>query len=447
LAGQVDPTALPKPAAPETLPPCPPGAVTLLRRVLSDAESRAVLPEWIDRVSRRAERAPAALVPDLLDAGNADRDLRASVLRVTGHRGPWLAAQHPAWWSWAVPRMSGGVPAGSDEPEPVSEIDPLAAASPTWQFGAFDQRLADLEGLRAIDPSAARAMVESTWDQDQPAQRAQFLTALRTGLGEADEPLLERALADRRQEVRLEAATLLTALPSSGYRSRMARRLRPLVSMRGTLRPQLVVELPGELDAAGKRDGLRAKGREGLGPRSALLAELVAGAGLAPWTGTLTSAKKPADAIALAVRSDHGPALLSGWRVAARRERDPAWLAALAIHDGNPELLAELDPADAVPAVLELLERHPHHVWQAVSALAGPWPETISHEVLRRLGSEAALPVDRPLQRLIASRLHPTSFLPALDMLGRRAAGGASLDALGLLIELRQSLIRELPTA
>src|SRR5439155_3057610 len=97
--------------------------------------------------------------------------------------------------------------------------------------------------------------------------------AMRSGLSPGDEPLLERALDDKRKPVRDAAAKLLARLPSSAFAHRMITRVAALVSYqpasKGLLRKKasaLTVTLPsGEPDAAAKRDGLVGKARDGMG--------------------------------------------------------------------------------------------------------------------------------------------------------------------------------------
>lgn len=432
--------ALPSAAPAEAAAVCPPGAATLLRRLLADADGRAALPEWLERVHARGERAPFALLPDLLDIGNDDRELQANLLPAIGSRGLWLAAQHPEWWTWAVPQLAARDPAAS-----------ATASEDPWLVGSLELRVAELARLRATEPETARALIESTWAQDPPGPRARFIAALRPGLGPQDEPLLERALADGRKEVRAEAIALLSALDGSAYRERMAARLRPLVSVTGTLRRRLAVALPGELDPAAKRDGLRAAQRDGLGPQSALLADLVASAGLAFWTTAGLGAETPADVLRLARGTDHEKALRLGWQTAAAREREPAWCVALAVQDHLPALLSGLPAAVAEPAALELLGTagKPEQAWLAwalFDALDGPWSTAFSTAAIRLVADGKDGGIDRPMQRTVGRRLNAASLADAAARLSRRPDGAPSLDALRHLLDLRQSLIRELPT-
>ena len=58
---------------------------------------RALLPEWLAALASAGRRAPAALLPDLLELGRTHADLRAAILPALDRRGRWLAAQNPDW--------------------------------------------------------------------------------------------------------------------------------------------------------------------------------------------------------------------------------------------------------------------------------------------------------------------------------------------------------------
>lgn len=432
-AGQLPatlPDEAPAPAPPEPTTACPPAAVTLLDRLLGDPEGSILVAEWLDRVAARSEHAAPILLPLLLERGRTDRSLRPAVLRAGGARAGWLASQHPPW-SWAATGQT-------------SSTDHQA----TWETGSAEARTMVLRDLRATDPGAARSLIQSTWEQDPPPDRAAFLATLRDGLGPDDEPLLERALDDRRKEVRTVAADLLATLPGSAYRERMARRLRALIKAEGRLRRRLAVDLPPPPDAAAKRDGIPSSARQGLGERAAALADIVAGAGLELWTGELTGATEPHAVLRLARGTDHETALRLGWQAAARRERHATWCVALATDMHDARLLADLSPADAEPAAIALVERSEgHHLAAALTALPGPWGPALSTVAVDRLSTHLASVWERPALRAVGARLHPSAVPAAIITLGeKRDAAPTAVDTLLRILDLRRILIRELPT-
>src|SRR5207249_3260798 len=101
-------------------------------------------------------------------------------------------------------------------------------ADETWQTGTPQQRKLLLAVLRSSDPDKARELVESTWAEDSPEDRTAFLEAFAAGLAPADEPLLEKALDDKRKPVRDAAAQLLARLATSQLAHRMSTRLAAL---------------------------------------------------------------------------------------------------------------------------------------------------------------------------------------------------------------------------
>jgi hypothetical protein len=209
-----------------------------------------------------------------------------------------------------------------------ASVDALLAA---WETGTGAVRVAALEQLRRLDPERARAMLESSWAQESPADRAAFIGALVHGLDSADEPLLERALDDRRKEVRQRAAALLARLAGSALVARMTTKARTLISLgRGGLlrRPQIDVSLPSDADAALVRDGVDPKppAGSGIGEKAWWLAQIVAVIPPSAWTSTWSL--QPSDVLDLVKDHEWREALVAGWLIAAERHRDGDWAAA-----------------------------------------------------------------------------------------------------------------------
>ena len=200
-------------------------------------------------------------------------------------------------------------------------------------------------------PAAARDLLATTWATERAEDRLMFLDSLRTGLCAADEPFLERALADRSRNVRATAAELLSALPGSalaGADGGPARRPAwPSTARSGT--PTIVVEAPHECDPGMERDGVRPQGlRQGgvNGP-----------GGWASWWRRHRSAtwsrrlggRTPEEIVALPVADDWQDELHAAWCRAAVRQRDPAWSRAL--------LGAPAAPEAGGPGAVSLAER------------------------------------------------------------------------------------------
>src|SRR5215472_8574086 len=261
-AGRLAPPAppLPEPAPAEPRPAC--GAAAAYRLTLLLDDQRALLPEWLRAVAGRGLRVPAERLPDLLEAGTASQAMRRDVEPVLGERGPWLAAQVPRW-SWAAP-----LPATAGEREAL------------WRTGTRPQRHRLFALLRRTRPDEARQLLYRGLAREEAADRAWFIAALGEGLAPADEPLLETALDDRRQEVRAAAARLLARLPGSAFARRMTDRTVPLVRVD---RGGIIVALPDDLDEAAIRDGVIRRPSSGTGERAWWLHQLVAATPLPAW--------------------------------------------------------------------------------------------------------------------------------------------------------------------
>jgi hypothetical protein len=329
-------------------------SATLIAR-LRELES-GLLEEWLALAAARGLRPPPELVPALLDYAREDPSLHAAVGEAVGPLGRWLAERRP---EWGYVRGAG------------PDVDAV------WADGASDERRALLQRLRRTDPERARALVDATFAEETWEDRVAFVDALADGLSDADEPLLERALDDRRKPVREAAAHLLARLPSSRFAARMAERTAPLLRVEDG---RLVAELPGEPDAAAKRDGVPVGGR-----RSERLLALLAATPLAVWTGggkeNRPQGKEilatPGELVALEVADDLGEIVRAGWGMAAVAQRDAEWARALW----------------AVAPVAQLLEAVPHAEAQELAAGAerpdivaqavpGPWGPALTKTVI-----------------------------------------------------------------
>lgn len=166
-----------------------------------------MLPQWLAAAGRHGYRAPAALVPALLDAARARTDLRPPALALAGARGLWLARLNPDW-RFALRGAAGG--AGE-----LPDATDRAGVELLWEEGLFAERVALLGAVRAHEPAAATRLLSTTWATERAEDRLMFLDSLRVGLSPADEAFLESALGDRSRNVRATAAELLSALTGS----------------------------------------------------------------------------------------------------------------------------------------------------------------------------------------------------------------------------------------
>lgn len=365
----------PAPAPPDTRPPLPAAARRRLTLLLADRlgpgsgggrrgtapDLTELLPQWLSAANRHGYRAPAALLPALLDAARARTDLRSAALALAGPRALWLARANPDWKFAlrgsvppAVPEPSGpgapSAPAAAGVPVPAAEpqggAEAPAAVRRLWEEGLFAERVALLEALRRREPAAALALLDATWRTERAEDRLMFLDSLRTGLSGADEPFLERALADRSRNVRATAAELLSALPGSAFAARMAARAAACVFLDPAAPvPLLTVVAPHACDAAMQRDGVVPKPPSGRGERAWWLGQLVEAAPLSCWTERL-GGRSAAEITALPVADGWQPELHAAWCRAAVRQRDAEWSRALL---GSPSAVSAAAPGTASP--------------------------------------------------------------------------------------------------
>lgn len=351
-------------------------------------ERRELVGEWLQHAAASGRTLPVHWLPAALDTLRDDeRALCAPLLDAVAEA---LARENPAW-------QGAGVTTPSEE---------------RWQTGSLEARTAALQAQRAADPAVARTWVESTWEQDPPEARETFLRLLQPGLSTDDEPLLERALDDKRKAVRRVAADLLARLPDSALSARMRARLQPLLTLSrpdknflGIARKRkLDVELPTAPDKAAQRDGIEPKPPAGrkIGERSFWLVQMLAAVPPSHWSREFDCT--PAELLAAAAATDYANDLLVAVSEAATLHPDEPWLRALCEHwlerdDGidptlRPQHLAALVAA-APPAlqlallheILTSLGKKDFQLAQAlISGVAVRWDADLTREALRLLG-------------------------------------------------------------
>ncbi|MDQ0794453.1 DUF5691 domain-containing protein [Streptomyces sp. B1I3] len=393
------------PAAPaDPRPPLPAAARRRLAQLLADRSAPPVggrrgtapdltelIPQWLATAGAHGFRAPAELLPALLDAARARTDLRPQALAFAGPRGLWLAGLNPDW-RFALRASAGGARRpGTDDPEAVRRL---------WEEGLFAERVALLGAVRARDPGAARALLASTWPTERAEDRLMFLDSLRAGLTGDDEAFLEEALSDRSRNVRATAAELLSALPGSALAGRMADRATSCVSPDRTgPAVSVAVEAPHECDAAMQRDGVVPVPPSGRGERSWWLGQLVEATPLGAWRERF-GGRTAQEVVALPVADDWGGELHAAWCRAAVRQRDPDWARALLGAPSTPpasgpgtvslaeraQLLAVLPPAERAVWVAGFIAAHGlSEAFQLLGVCPVPWAGPLGRSVVDAL--------------------------------------------------------------
>ena len=382
-----------EPAPAESLPVAPSPAAQILELLLTQgpvgpAARTTLTVHWLETAATAGRVVPPRLLPALLDASTSGSLVRAAVRPVLGERGAWLAARNPAWaWVHEERRDGGG------------------------------DRLAVLAATRRTDPAAGRELAETFTGGAQ--DRALAVAALAVGLGPDDEAFLERCLDDRARAVREEAQRLLDRMPDSARAARMAALLRPLISVSGTLRKRLAVELPDDPDDAARRDGLVEPGPR-TSKRNRWLQQIVMGAPLEVWSEA--TGAEPAKVLAMMAAED-ALVLYGALTAAAAGRGDRAWARALMVASPDTRLLAVLPAEEREAFLSRRVSTMPlGRLTAELQMSPRPWGPDLSRTVLAAIGRdpESGHAV-RVLRDVLPTALHPSS-LPAVEK-AMKAAG------------------------
>jgi hypothetical protein len=299
---------------------------------------RGIHPELLDNwlaLARAAQASlPHACLVPLIELSLQRRALRAAVAPLLGERGRWLLAQNPAW----------------------SEAFAADVVQPgSWELGSLAQRVEALQALRRLDPAAALAALEADWAQEPADHRIALLPCLSSSLGLADQAFLERALDDKRKEVRAIAQQLLGTLPGSQLRERGKARLLALLNFE---RPKLTLLLPQECDKAMKRDGIGLQSHYGVGEKAGWLQDMMCSAAPHFWSDHWQLTAR--EVIDLFAADEFRTVLLTGLAHAAGRALDadpgPAAIAWFVSMIGYSAPRGDLD---LIHVLLPYLERLP----------------------------------------------------------------------------------------
>ncbi|HWT93799.1 MAG TPA: DUF5691 domain-containing protein, partial [Solirubrobacteraceae bacterium] len=268
----------------------------------------------------------------------------------------------------------------------------------------------------AADDDELRAHVEERWEHESPEGRVELLDALAPTLAPADEPLLERALADRRKPVRLRAAELLSALPDSAYAQRLVTLAEPVLTLHGGIRGRRIdVEPPTELDP---KLGLDLKRPRGRGERAHLLIQLLSAAPLRAWTERF--GLTPDELVRARLPKEWRDDVLTGWIEATRQQHETEWARALVEH--VPHLAASL--ASMLPpdeAERALAKRVRGGDLRDLPLHTGGWGPQLSRELVTRMDRVT----EQELVRPVAAALHPSTLDDAATALQRIAERGS----------------------
>ncbi len=370
---------------------CPRAAEDVLLLLMRGVHAE-LLPAWLTLAHEKGASVPHACLVPLLEQGMGKPALREKLLPVLGERGRWLLAQNPEWRA----RYAGGA------------VD-AAAVDLAWNTGVPAQRAAALRAMRAADPAAALASLQSGWAQEAPDLRAALLPCLEVRLSLADEAFLEAALDDKRKEVRGIARELLAILPGSQLSARCAARMEALFTLQpkgdGQL-PVLEVALPEACDKAMKRDGVGAENPYRMGEKQCWLFNMMQVVPPAHWAERWRVT--PAGVLQVMQASEFGRVLQEGLvhaiGLSARAGAGQAagWFAAIHASKVPNARVLSARSADMAMALPPEGREHVLHAWLEFGTGSGV-PDALM--LARQMAGEGGMQVSRTVSRLLLRRL------------------------------------------
>lgn len=242
----------------------------------------ALVCEWAAQARRRNKVAPPAALVKLLPFAERFPEVAA----VLGHRGRWLAALQGL--DFGTPKAEG-----------------LGASS-------------------TAEGAELRATLAEEFDAMDWKERAQAVVALRSGLSLADEPILERALSDRRKEVREPAYDMLATLEGSRVAQELTLLTQPILVLEKSLLRRTLAVHPPEPDSLPKSLP-RTPSRADFGPKALALFDVVRFVPPKNWVPGISIEQL----LGLAADSEYSGAILNGLQEAAVRFSDQEWIDAL----------------------------------------------------------------------------------------------------------------------
>lgn len=271
---------------------------------------RQTLPEFFDLTAEKERILPSQFLPEVLNLGSSNRDLRKYILPVLGGRGRWLARYNEDW-RWALIE------------ENTVEI---------WGNGSRDERLFAIESMRRQNPPEARELLIGDWQSESAKDRATFLEVLRVSLSQSDEGFLDKVLqTDKSSEVRRIALNLLLGITDSNLVKNMTEHAVALFDFKpgGFLsKPKIEINFPEDFEAEGKDDVLNNLelylDEKDLGKKAVKIVKLLQCVPPQVWEEKFSTKKE--NIIEAAKHSDWRKALLNGLKSGAVNFADEEWL-------------------------------------------------------------------------------------------------------------------------
>lgn len=349
---------------------CSAAAARCLQEILEGKYSDA-LSEWVQLLLQARQVMPREALPALFQRCLSDAALWEKFQPAIGQRGHWLLQQNPVW-------------------KVLDEIQPDSAA---WGTSTGVQRQALLRSIRKQDAALGLQLLQSTWDTEDPAQKAALLAELAKGLSQNDEAFLEKCLQERRKETRQMAAELLAGVPHSALIARYRAYLQACIKVENG---KLNLHLPAEAPEAWKNDGVEISGKAPYSAtqRSAWLFQLLRRLPPADWEQYW--GLEPQQTISLFAQQDREESWVQALTDASLLHHDLHWQEALAQwwldHPASSSwqtaqgrhLLQELPPEVLPKLLLPFLQKQAYLLdddqvaTYILSANPAPWDEQLS---------------------------------------------------------------------
>lgn len=213
---------------------CSAASARCLQEILEGKYSDA-LQEWVHLLLKAQKVLPRESLPTLFQRSLNDPELWDTIGPAIGARGLWLLQQNPLW-------------------QPLNEVP----VQTEWSTSTGAARLALLRSIRKQNAALGLNQLQSSWETEDPAQKAALLAELSHGLNSKDEFFLENCLQERRKETRQIAAELLACIPNSGLMLRYLGYLRECIALNDA---QVVLNLPAEAPESWRKDGIEVSGK------------------------------------------------------------------------------------------------------------------------------------------------------------------------------------------
>ncbi|GAB3637990.1 hypothetical protein GCM10027422_35800 [Hymenobacter arcticus] len=403
----------PAPAPADPLPALGARGTECLHQMLENSHHLDLLPNYLRRMATIGRRMPVALLVPVLQHASRSASIAYKLGPVLGTRGQWLAARNPQWAKLAA------------DPLPAS-TDPADLS--TWETGTLAGRVAWLRQHFAVAPEAARDLLLAALPTEPAKVQDALLDVLANHLDPTAEPVLEKLLKARGQEVRRQATELLVRLPGAALTERLWARAAPLITAKRKLlglgKVVLDITLPTAWDKSWLADGIEEQNNyfvfnsfdpsagKTVGPAAARLGNLLAL--LPPHRWATHLGVTPAELLAAALASEWAVPLLPCWAQSTVLHRDAEFAAAfMLLQQQLPDLpqqlpnrhqqhhlrniswtsLAYLVPAADRQAlllapILERMRRQQPGWADSLQYVPTPWPRAFSLAVIRAMADK-----------------------------------------------------------